>query len=58
LYFDVSDPKNAPLMHKLGYLSTPHLMLLTKKARQVDAWTGVMPEATLRSAIDRLLEGR
>jgi thioredoxin-like negative regulator of GroEL len=58
LYFDVSEAKNAPLMRKLGYKSTPHLMLLTKKGRRVDAWTGVTPEATLRSAIDRLLQGR
>ena len=44
-------------MRTLGYMSPPHLMLVTKWGT-VAGWPGVTLEATLHTAIEALLERR
>jgi thioredoxin-like negative regulator of GroEL len=55
LYFDISDKKYHDARRKLKSDTTPHFILLRANGDRVRDWTGVIPEETLRSAIDRLL---
>ena len=55
LYFDISDEKYHDATRKLKFKSTPHFIVLRANGERVRDWTGVVPEETLRSAIDELL---
>jgi len=56
LYFDISDPKTEDAQRKLKFSSTPHFILLRKDGTRVQEWMGVIPEDTLKTAIDALLK--
>jgi thioredoxin-like negative regulator of GroEL len=55
LYFDISDKKYQDVKRKLKSESTPHFILLRANGDRVQDWTGVIPEETLRSAIDQVV---
>lgn len=55
LYLDMLNEKNKPTMKRLGFQSTPHFFFLRPDGTPVEAIQSVVPEDSVRGALDRLL---
>ena len=55
LYFDVSDEKYADVRRRLKSSVTPHFILLRPDGERVRDWTGIVPEAEMKAALESLV---
>jgi thioredoxin-like negative regulator of GroEL len=57
LYLNVAEPRNDSAKRALGFQSTPHFFLLRADGSAVRALQGVLPDDSLRRALDALRTG-
>jgi cytochrome c-type biogenesis protein len=57
IYVDVDDPAGEEMKRKLGYRFQPHIFLLNAEGEVVVDWLGMVPEESLRGAIESVLAG-
>ena len=55
LYLNVADARNDSAKRAFGFKSTPHFFLTTPKGEVRDSMRGVVPEDSLRRALDQLI---
>lgn len=58
LYLNIAVPRNDSAKRAFGFRATPHLFLVHAGGVAQASMQGVVPEDSLRGALDRLLRGR
>lgn len=58
LYLDVSAPRTSEVKARLGFRSTPHIVLVRADGTKVREFIGVFEERELRAALDQLASRR
>jgi hypothetical protein len=58
LYLHVGEPRTSDAKARLGFKSTPHIVLLRPDATKAREFIGVVEEDVLRQALDELVRGR
>jgi thioredoxin-like negative regulator of GroEL len=56
LYFDISDEKYHDVQRQLKFSKTPHFILLRPDGERVREWTGIVPEAEMKAALESLVD--
>ena len=54
VYLDIDSQSVKPFMEELGFRGQPHFLLLDGEGNVVEQFFGVVPEETLRTALDSL----
>ena len=57
LYLNVAVPRNDSARQALGFRATPHFFLLDDRGMTSTSMQGVVPEDSLRTALDTLVAG-
>ena len=55
VYLNVADARNDSAKLAFGFRATPHFFLTTPKGEARDSMQGVIPEDSLRRALERLI---
>lgn len=55
LYLNVADTRTDSAKRAFGFRATPHFFLATPSGRVRDSMQGVVPEDSLRRALERLI---
>ena len=58
LYLHVGEARNAPMKVRLGFKSTPHVILLSSEGAKVREFVGAIDAEPLRTALTALLDSR
>lgn len=58
LYLHVGEPRTSDAKDRLGFKSTPHIVLLRADGSKVREFIGVIEEGELKQALDELPPGR
>lgn len=54
LYLHVGEPRTSEVKARLGFKSTPHIVLLREDGTKVQEFIGVVEESVLKQALDEL----
>lgn len=55
LYLNIAERRNDRAKRRFGFRATPHFFLVNDRGVAQDSMQGVVPEDSLRGALDRLL---
>ena len=58
LYLHVGEPRTSDAKARLGFKSTPHIVLLRADGTKEHQFIGVVDEAALRTALETLIRSR
>lgn len=56
IYLDIDDPNTQPFKEQLGYRYQPHIFLLNEQGEIVEQWIGLVGQAELEEALQRLAQ--